>query len=66
MVKAPTEFTVSSKWKPFKEGVVVFFNYHKGRRQISLAYTIGDDNATDPNTIHDTGYCCYTLTRNQN
>ncbi len=25
-VKQPTEFTVSSKWKPFKEGAVAFFN----------------------------------------
>ncbi len=39
-VKAPTEFTTGSKWKPFKEGVVAFFNSQKGRGYIPLAYII--------------------------
>jgi hypothetical protein len=53
-VKAPAEFIVGSKWKPFKEGAVAFFNSQKGRGQIPLAYVIRDNDVPDPNAIYDT------------
>jgi hypothetical protein len=53
-VKPPTEFTVGSKWKPFKEGAIAFFNSQKGRGQIPLAYIIRNDAIPDPNDVYDT------------
>jgi hypothetical protein len=53
-VKAPTEFTTGSKWKPFKEGVVAFFNSQKGRGHIPLAYIIRDQDILDPNEVYNT------------
>jgi hypothetical protein len=53
-IKPPTEFTTGSKWKPFKEGVVAFFNSQKGRGHIPLACVIRDQDIPDPNEVFDT------------
>jgi hypothetical protein len=37
LVKASSEFKTGSKWKPFKEGVIAYFNSIKGTHNIPLA-----------------------------
>jgi hypothetical protein len=39
-VKPPTEYKTGSKWKPFKEGTITYFNSIKGFHNIPLAYMI--------------------------
>ncbi len=36
-VKPPAEFSPGSKWKPFKEGAIAFFNSQRGRGPILYA-----------------------------
>ncbi len=57
-VKAPSEFTVGTKWKAFKEGAIAFFNSQKGRGQIPLAYIIREHAVPDPNALYDNKNQC--------
>lgn len=50
-VKLPAELKASSKWKPFKEGVIAYFNSIHTRSQIPLAYVIRENENPDPYTI---------------
>lgn len=52
IVKAPTEFKTGSKWKPFKEGAIAYFNSIKGTHHIPLAYVIRERETPDPNAIY--------------
>jgi hypothetical protein len=51
-VKPPTEFTMGTKWKAFKEGAIAFFNSQKGRGHIPLAYIIRETANPDPNAVY--------------
>jgi len=53
-VKPPTEFKTGSKWKPFKEGAIAYFNSVKGFHNIPLAYVIHEQENPDPNAIYQT------------
>jgi hypothetical protein len=53
-VKPPTEFKTGSKWKPFKEGAITYFNSVKGFYNIPLAYVIREQENPDPNAIYQT------------
>jgi hypothetical protein len=54
-VKAPAEFKNGSKWKPFKEGCIAFFNTNLGIDRVPFSYVIrpnevpGDPNEPFPN-----------------
>ena len=52
IVKAPLEFKSGSKWKPFKEGAIAYFNSIKGTHHIPLAYVIRELENPDPNFIY--------------
>jgi hypothetical protein len=51
VVKAPPEFKSGSKWKPFKEGAIAYFNSIKGTNHIPLAYVIRELENPDPTVI---------------
>jgi hypothetical protein len=53
-VKPPAEYKTGSKWKPFKEGAIAYFNSVKGSHSIPLAYVIRDKEIPDPNAIYQT------------
>ncbi len=51
-VKAPPEFKAGSKWKPFKEGCITFFNTNLGMDRVPFSYIIHDNAAPgDPNMV---------------
>ncbi len=52
-VKAPAEFKAGSKWKPFKEGCIAFFNTNLGMDRVPFSYIIREDAAPgDPNIVY--------------
>lgn len=51
--KAPSEFETGSKWKPFKESVVAYFNTILTKDLIPLAYVVREDEQPDPNAIYE-------------
>jgi hypothetical protein len=52
-VKAPVEFKAGSKWKPFKEGCIAFFNTNLGMDRVPFSYIIREDAAPgDPNIVY--------------
>jgi len=53
-VKPPAKYKTDSKWKPFKEGAIAYFNSVKGSHSIPLAYVIRDKEIPDPNAIYQT------------
>lgn len=52
-VKAPSEFKPGSKWKPFKEGAIAYFNSIKTKSMIPLSYVIRDQAQPDPDGLYD-------------
>jgi len=44
-VKAPTEYKTGSKWKPFKEGCIAFFNTTLRMDRVPFSYVIRPDAA---------------------
>lgn len=46
--KAPNEFKAGSKWKPFKEGAVAYFNSIWGWHNIPLAYVMCEADTSNP------------------
>jgi hypothetical protein len=53
-VKPLTEYKTGSKWKPFKEGAIAYFNSVKGFHNIPLAYVIRDQENPDLNAAYQT------------
>jgi len=53
-VKPPAEYKAGSKWKPFKEGAIAYFNSVKGFHNIPLAYVIREQENPDPNAVYQT------------
>jgi len=52
-VKAPAEFKNRSKWKPFKEGCIAFFNTNLGMDRFPFSYVIRPNQIPgDPNEIY--------------
>jgi hypothetical protein len=52
-VKPPEKFKVTSKWKPFKEGVIAYFNSITMRDFIPLSYVIREQETPDPRAQND-------------
>ena len=53
-VKPLAEYKTGSKWKPFKDGAIAYFNSIKGFHNIPLAYVIRDQENPDPNAVYQT------------
>jgi hypothetical protein len=51
-VKPPTEYKAGSKWRPFKEGAIAYFNSVKGLHMIPLAYIIREQEIPDPQVVY--------------
>jgi len=51
-VKPPTEYKAGSKWRPFKEGAIAYFNLVKGLHMIPLAYIIREQEIPDPQAVY--------------
>jgi len=51
-VKAPAEIQIGSKWKPFKEGAIAYFNSVKGTHNIPLSYVIRDNENPEVSQVH--------------
>jgi hypothetical protein len=52
-VKPPADFKAGSKWKPFKEGAIAYFNSIRGSHQIPLTYVIRDNPLPNPNQVYN-------------
>ncbi len=52
-VKAPSEFKPGSKWKPFKEGAIAYFNSIKTKSMIPLSNVIRDQAQPHPDGLYD-------------
>lgn len=48
IVKPPTEYKTSTKWKAFKEGAIAYLNCVKGKYDIPLAYVIREIKSLTP------------------
>jgi len=51
-VQAPSEYKTGSKWKPFKESAIAYFNSIKGTHNIPLTYVIREQENPDPNAVY--------------
>jgi hypothetical protein len=57
-VKTPSKYKTGSKWKPFKEEAIAYFNSIKGTHNIPLAYVIRDQENPDPNAVYQSEHHC--------
>jgi hypothetical protein len=52
-VKEPPEFKGNVKWKPWKEGVISYFNSSLTKDFIPLSYIIREQDKTQPDIVYD-------------
>jgi hypothetical protein len=52
-VKEPPEFKETVHWKPWKEGVISYFNSVLTKDSIPISYIIGDHEYPDPDAIYE-------------